>query len=214
MQLTKRVLTVGKLLKGSDQDSRYVYSKLRIDPDKGYAECTNGHWLVRVPLERFDDTAEFPKGYQEVKDLIYLDFQQTQDLLKRIPKNPLIPILKFQRCVGFEKENGNTRISFSADTEGNALTIGMETDPGQFPPTEKIWPKKEPLIKFHLSGKLLTDLIKTCDSGGKRGSGLVTFEVFGAQEAVKLSFPGEPRDKDTKDTTALLMPMHRNGNDD
>ena len=206
MQLTKRVLTVGKLLRGSDQDSRYLYSKLRIDPEKKYAECTNGHWLVRVPLESLP-ADDLPVGYQEVKDPIYLDHDQTQDLLKRIPRNPTLPILKFQRCVGFEKENGNTRISFSADTDGNALTIGMETDPGNWAPTDKVIPEGKPKARFSLSPTYLLDLIRACQSGDRLSPGMVTFEFFGDEKPVNLRFSGNTDHGKPKETLAVLMPM-------
>lgn len=210
MQLTKRVLTVGKLLKKTE-DSRYLFSKLKIDPEKGYAEATNGKWLVRVPLDSGNTDQSMPEGFLPVKDSIFLTFEQTADLLKKIPKNPINPALSVQRSTAYHVNTENIGITFSADSNGNSTSMEMEkVEDRQWPETEKVFPKGES-VKTTVSADLLLDLIKNCKGTQKRTPNMVRIEIYPTdekfQKPVKFSFSGD----NEKETMAILMPVYLNG---
>ena len=207
MQLTRKVLTVGKLLKGAE-DTRYPLSKLRIDPEKKYAECTNGHWLVRVPLESLP-ADDLPVGYQEVKDPIYLDYDQTQTLLKRIPRNPHIPMCGFQRCTAFSNGGDTQKISFSADvragSNADSTSFGLDIPESNWPDTGKVIPRGEPKAKVTISADYLLDLLNACKTTEKKKANMVRLEFFGDGKPIRMTFKagGDPAR-----TVAILMPMH------
>jgi len=202
MQLTRKVLTVGKLLKGVG-DSRYEMNKLRIDPGKKYAEATNGHWLVRVPLESMP-ADELPKGYREVKDPISLDNEQTEKLLKGISRKPKNPLDGFQRCVAYSNEGDTQKISFSADTNGDTTSFELGT-PGNWPDTGKAMPETKVKARVTVNAEYLVKLIQACQARDRDKINMVRIEFYGDEKPVRLIFPdGE------SETVALLMPVDEN----
>lgn len=186
----------------SKDDSRPVLSGIKFEKDRAVA--TDGFRLITVTYPDQDPNDMPQLGERVLNDEeVVLPAKNVEAALKRIPKNPNLPILN---CAVIEKEKDGVVTITSTDLNSFSEEKVRKID-GTYPEYQKILDStkaKEVTAKFSVNAQLMSETLKAMATALKYlgNATTVAVEVRGSNDPILITCESKERKIE-----ALVMPV-------
>jgi len=199
----------------------YPINCVHYDPDRGYAEVTDGRILMRVPVPRFDADAYPPligPPPSPVEDPVLIPADALSRIVMAAANAPVLSPYPYAGRVRFgigpRRENGQHLAFHSSDRDVETTAV-MLAGTGKFPSADEVIPTGDPAVSVRLSPLLLRRLAEYVEKHGANGSATpIRFQFFTDHKGrfdsrpVRFSFRGNPDSSQDRETEGLMMPIH------
>lgn len=178
----------------SKEESRYM----QVTPE--YTCATNGHILGRVttPNQKVADNFPSIPGFTPNGHTPFLMSKTTAErVAKAIPKDRVIPVLN-HAAVSVDSESGE--VTAAVTDLSTPQVFSQPKLSGQFPNSEQLWPKTDPITEVTLNPDYMIALAKAAK---QLGANRVTLKLYGPDKALYFEAKGDEGQK----LDGLLMPM-------